>query len=231
MLISPTEPTKFHDLGKVSWKPEKKGCDFLVMGKKRVIGVQRKKFPEDLLASLGDNRLYTQVRQMEGLSEKMLIVEGYGRWTNDGELIGSDYMKMTVGQLYSLFFTLMFEEGIPVLWVRDMNATYQALGQLDRWVKKTKHTSLKRRSGPKPDSWGTVSNKSWGSHLLQSFPGVGPDIAEKMIEHFGYVPLTWTVSVDEMMQVPGVGKTIAGNMDKALAYVDEMAKETGKVDE
>lgn len=220
MLISPTEPQRVRDLGKTSLTPEKYGCDILVLAGKTRIGVQRKKFPNDFLASLSDGRLYQQLPAMIGLGRAFIIVEGYGKWTNDGELLGtSHFQRFTLGQLYGLYYSIMFEFGVPVLWLRDMNATVDALGVLDHWAKKAKHKSLKSRPGPDRDTLGRITERAWAQHLLQGFPGVGPELAGRVIDHFGAVPLTWTATIDELMEVPGIGKTTAKRMYEAMEVV------------
>src|SRR5690606_37254518 len=67
LLISPTEPPAVRALGTTSSTPELYGCDILIVANKTRTGVQRKKFPEDLVASLADGRLYSQLPKMAAL--------------------------------------------------------------------------------------------------------------------------------------------------------------------
>lgn len=220
MLVSPTEPPRFHDLGSLSSRPEKYGCDFLVTAGKTMIGIQRKQFPGDFLASLADGRLYEQLHRMGNLDHVLFVLEGRGKWTTDGELIHSDFAQFHVSQLNGILFTLAFEFGVPSITTRDVNETHRVLVDLDHWAHKEKHMSLKRRPGPPKDSWGRVTNKSYGIHILQSFPGTGPDLAARILEHFGKVPLRWEVDEDELMEVPGIGKVRAARLIQALAELE-----------
>lgn len=220
MLIAPTEPQRLTDLGTTSLTPEKFGCDILVIAGKNRVGVQRKAFPNDFLTSLADGRLYTQLNMMQSLERSFVIVEGRGKWTTDGELMSNNFRSLNRGQLFGLFFSIMFEFGTPVLWVEDIGETVEVLVVLEHWVGKKKHNSLKTRPGPKKDSWGKVGNKGYASHLMQGFPGVGPDMAERIVEHFEGVPLTWTCSPEEMLEVAGVGKVTVGKMWDALEWVE-----------
>lgn len=221
MLVSPTEPQRLRELGKTSIVPENYGCDFLILAGKTRIGVQRKKFPNDLLASISDGRLYTQLPKMIGLEKAFVMVEGYGQWTEDGELLGTDdYQRFTLDQLLGLFYSIMFEFGMPVLWLRDINATINALGVLDHWAHKTKHSSLKQRPGPDRDTLGRITQRAWALHLLQGFPSIGPELAGRVLDQFEAVPLTWTVSEDQLICVPGIGKLTAKRMYEALEVVN-----------
>ncbi len=221
MLISPTEPQRLRELGTTSSAPEKHGADFLIMGKTYRIGVQRKQFPGDLLASLADGRLYSQLPYLAELEQAVVLVEGYGSWTEDGELIGlNDFHKFTLGQMYALFSTIMFEFGIPVYQVKNIAATEDFLTTLEGWASKTKHSSLKTRPGPTGDSWGT-SDRHFATHILQGFPGVGPELAERIVNHFDRVPLDWSATVEELMEVSGIGKTKAMRIHRSLGMEDD----------
>lgn len=218
MLVSSTEPFNFKTLGKSSTLPEKYGCDFLIVARGLKTGVQRKKFPNDLLASLSDGRLYQQVHQMVALDRAVVVLEGYGKWTMDGELM--DFQAFTKHQLYSLIASLSFEFGIEVLIVRDMNETIEFLSSLESWCKKEKHTSLRSRPGPSKDSWGKVGIREVGIHLLQSFPGMGPELAGRVYDHFQGVPLSWDFNgFERLLEIPGIGKQKAQSIYTALEKI------------
>lgn len=221
MLVSPTEPQRLRHLGSTSSQPEKHGADFLILGKTYRIGVQRKQFPGDLLSSIADGRLYSQLPYLAELEQAMVLVEGYGKWTEDGELIGPiDYQRFTRTQMYGLFNSIMFEFGVPVYQVKNIDATEDYLIALEAWASKTKHSSLKTRPGPSGDSWGT-SDRHFAMHMLQGLPGVGPELAGRMIDHFGTLPLSWDVSYDELLKVPGVGPKKAVAMYEALDFGED----------
>lgn len=219
MLISPSEPPRLKELGKVSSIPEQHGSDFIILSERGRLGVQRKKFPEDLLSSLSDGRLYEQLPQMKTLERGLVIIEGYGKWTAEGELFGM--RRFTYAQLIGLFATIMFEFGFPVIWLRDIKHTIKALVALEAWCGKKKHTSLLRRAGPKSDAWGRISSEAWAAHLVQSFPGMGPVMATTFNEYFDGPPLQWTVTKEQMMEVPGIGKGRAEALIEALQREEE----------
>ena len=213
MLISPTEPQPIRDLGKTSILTEKYGADILMLVKDMRVGVQRKKFPDDLMSSLADGRLYDQIRKMGELNHAVLILEGHGQWTIEGVLLGR--YAFTIDQLHGLMMSLSFEFGIQVFQVRDMTETIRLLGNMEAWIHKPAHVSLLRRPGPSKDSWGEKSARLNGIHLLQSFPGVGPTIAARIYDHYGKVPMRWEEGLD-FTEVPGVGKEKARQLEEAL---------------
>ena len=218
LLVSSTEPFNFKTLGQSSIVPERYGCDFLIVAGKAKTGVQRKKFPNDLLSSLADGRLYEQVHAMERLDRAIIVLEGFGKWTMDGELM--DMAHFTKRQLYGLVMSLAFEFGIEVIILKDMNETILFLETIELWAKKDKHMSLRQRPGPSKDSWGQVGLREVGMHLLQSFPGVGPQLAGRVYDHFQGVPMRWEFEGPErLMEVPGIGKGKATSIYSALERV------------
>lgn len=153
------------------------------------------------------------------LDRSLLVIEGYGEWTEDGELISNKYHRFTKQQLHGLLFTIMFEFGIPSIIVESMQDTMKLLVTLDAWAKKAKHGSLKNRPGVMKSAWGTVTERHFAQHILQGFPGVGPKLAGRIVDKFEGVPLTWTHSVEELMEVEGLGVKKAQGMVKALDAV------------
>lgn len=218
MLISPTEPFIIKALGKVSSVPENYGADILfVAGKNGRTGVQRKKFPEDLLSSLADGRLYDQVHKMAQLDRGVFVMEGFGQWTSDGELVDQHVTGFRKEHLYALYFSLTFEFGLQVLTVRGINETCAILTTLEDWLKKDRHTSLRTRPSAQKDSWGQRGNREYAAHLLQSFPGVGPELAFRMFDHFGRAPIKWDLNdMKDLQAVPGIGKEKAKKMWEVL---------------
>ena len=216
MLISGTEPPQIKALGKVSAVPERYGCDILIVQGLARTGVQRKQFPADLLSSLADGRLYTQLPKMAELDRSLLILEGYGSWTLDGELV--DYARFTKSQLYGLIYSLAFEFGVQILTVRDIKDTCAAVKSLEAWAMKPKHTSLRTRPGPQRDSWGGLGDREYASHFLQGLPGVGVELAGRIFDHFGKVPIKWDLEgVKDLLAVPGIGKVKAQKIWEVLS--------------
>ena len=181
MLISPTEPKALVALGESSSVPETYGCDILIPGHGMLVGVQRKKFPEDYAASLADGRFARFVAGMGGVDFALVVLEGQPRWTTDGVLV-SDYHHITKAQVWGVQWSLLLR-GIGTMWTGSTAATCELLTALDKWAAKPAHKSLERRPNPKND-WGGARDRDWQRFLLQGFPGIGPVQADKIIDAF-----------------------------------------------
>lgn len=209
MFIAPTE--KFllkYNIGICSPLPEDYGADILWNSELGLVGIQRKEFPGDFLASVHDGRLYREFQQMRELDVAVLLMEGRPTWTTEGQLIRSNGGKRTTWNKtqHRNYLASVQLRGIQIQSTDSVADTVKFIVGFKEWTEKPDHTALVTRPGPKGDRWGKVSNKDFQSHLLQSLPGIGPKQAEAIIQHFGGVPFRLAVSVEELMEVPGIGK-------------------------
>jgi len=212
MIVSPTEPPALKAIGSVSMLPERYGCDLLFAAGGKFYGVQRKEF-KDFIASVADGRLGQQVAQMQNVEQAMVVIEGEGRWTDDGVLLDR-YADMTRSSMRKLLWSVR-DRGIWVDFTEGLGDTIQLVKAFEEWCKKGGHTSLMGR--PKPQSqWGKAANRDFQIHLLQGVPGVGVELAQRIVEKFGGVPWSWDVGVEELMTVDGIGKTKAARMMEVL---------------
>lgn len=217
ILVAPTEPQELKSLGKVSSYPESQGADFFWLNNGIRIGVQRKEI-KDFISSVQDGRLGKELLQMEQLDIRVLIVEGKLRWTRDGELVDG-WVRLTKPQLRGALFTVQ-SKGVWVEWSENKDETLDVIRELYRWSEKDTHSTLLVRQGPRTDGWGKRSNKDWQIHILSSLPGIGAGLAEKIIDHFGTVPLQLSVPKSELLKVDGIGKQKVNKILEAL-YEDE----------
>lgn len=214
MLVSPAEPERLRQLGTVSTRPEKFGADFMFFCHGYWVGIQRKEI-SDLIASLADGRLAREVAQMQSLEQRVLIVEGRVRFTDDGEMMDRPFgQRITEKQWRGLLWSVR-AKNIWVEYTSDMDDTLQCLAWLEEWFKRDKHSSLERRPGP-VSMWGTPSNEDYQRHLIMGLPGVGPELAERIRSAFGGVPFGWRVTEEALKSVPGIG------VKKAKAIFDTL---------
>jgi ERCC4-type nuclease len=214
MLVSPTEPSVLHSLGAVSWFPEKYGADVMMSVNSGWVGIQRKEL-SDLVASVQDGRLGQQIAQMKALQQAVLVVEGKPRWTFDGELMLPRMTStgFTRNQYNSVLWSVR-DRGVWVDFTEDVAGTKAWCEAFDVWVRKQKHTSLDKRPGPK-SVWGKPGNEDFAKHLVMGIPGVGSELAARIVERFG-VPFQWKISVEDLMSVEGIGKKKAQTIWAAI---------------
>jgi len=219
--VAPTEPKQLKAIAaQVTLLPEKYGCDVCWWGKHdgedAMWGVQRKEL-RDLIASVGDGRLAKEVAQMRagGIPIPIIIIEGKIQFDNNGNLQWNSWgQEFTRAQFKGMLWSLMYQ-GARIEYTRDVVETVELVKMFAHWSVKAKHTSMmKRPTAFSP--WGKASNDDWAVHLLQGFEVLGIERAKAVIKHFGGVPLQWTVTEEQLMEVPGIGKGIAAKLIEAL---------------
>ena len=214
MIIAPTEPPAFKAIADVvSMAPERMGADALFSSTHwGMVGVQRKEV-KDLIASVQDGRLAREVAQMQRLGLAVLIVEGTLRWTQDGELVDA-YTRWTKSQHRGLIRSVQ-SKGVWVESSLNVTDTVSAVLDLRAWCEKKIHNTLDRR--PKPTgAWGKADQHDFALHLIQGVDGVGPGLAQAVLDRFGKVPWAWECTFEELLEVPGLGKVRATAMWEAL---------------
>ena len=208
-LVSPTEPKEFDVLGRRSSLPEQFGVDFLGVG---LVGVQRKTI-NDFLASMVDGRLEKELAQMKRLRVAALVIEGEWRWTTDGHLVESPGWSLDA--VTAALWSIQLVHGVIWWQSRWPDETVRLLEKFEVWVGKGKHAGFLRRPKPYVPPWGRGDNREWALHLLQSFPGIGPERAAAIYDTLG-IPLRWTVTEKELARVPGIGAKTARRLVEAL---------------
>lgn len=217
MLVSPTESPAFRALGTSTWKPEDYGVDCMWVARKRTYGVQRKALA-DLVASVDDGRLAKEILQMASLDSAWLIVEtgerggGGPREMPNGQLAElGKYGRPWTGVQYRGVLYGVASRGVNVLATRDEAETIVRVIELEAWSRKDRHESARGRGSAPVDVFGKRGVREYGVWLLQSLPGVGTEMAGRIYDEFGGVPVRMRegVGLKELMKVKGVGKVVA----------------------
>ncbi len=210
VLVSSTEPPEIRALGRSSTTPERYGVDVMwLLDGGEMVGVQRKVFPGDFLSSVADDRLSTLLGQSMILDAKLMVLEGRPTFTLDGTLIAEWGRTWNRDQLRACLWSIG-ALGWLIEWTNDMVGTEHAIAHFLDWTTKGKHRTNRRRTGgPNRPLWGTPSSRDFQIWFLQSLPGIGPEHAEAILDHFGEMPLRWAVTREELMEVPGIGPKIA----------------------
>jgi len=158
-LLSPTEhglKPLFGERAIVSYLPERWGADILIVveGRGR-LAIQRKVFPDDLIASTTDGRLARELPLLAQTEYPVLIIEGRPMWTADGHLMQSWNSRWTRAQIRNLLRSVWRVHGVAVEHTDDINDTAAAVLELEAWFRKDVHRSLLSRRQRTAGGWAT----------------------------------------------------------------------------
>ena len=167
--------------------------DFVVSGQ---IIFERKR-ADDFAASLIDGRLFSQAaRLVKQPLRSACILEGK---TEDWKRLGVRREALQ-GALITL--TLIFD--LPVFRSIDPSETARILVYAGR-----QFSRLHRAEPAYAHRAKAKRLKTRRLRLLQSLPGVGPDRARNLLEHFGDVRSCLLATIEELIDVPGIGQKTA----------------------
>lgn len=229
VLLSPSEVAlagKMKADAIVSSLPEAKGADVLVYTSKGLIGLQRKEVPNDFISSFTDGRMARGVALLtKSCKFTRIIAEGRFKYWPDGRLVTGridpktkrpEPSRFTRKHIRGMINDLEFVMGIIVDPTDDLDDTVAYIRDLPGFINKSKHLGLYTRPNIQ-GTWYTPSAKDIHLWLLQSFPGIGPAIADGIISRFGgEIPLKWTCTLEELMAIPRLSKERAREMYNTL---------------
>lgn len=110
-------------------------------------------------------------------------------------------------------------------WTLSTWYTAQRLLELDRYLETAKHELPMMRTrpfrmnsclGPSRDIDTPQALWERQKYILMGFPDVADGLAGKIMDHFGYAPLQWTVSESQLTEVNGIGKVTARQLLQCL---------------
>lgn len=161
-----------------------------------------RKTARDFLISIIDGRLFAQVSKLRtNCRNPILLIEG------DINTPGMDVHPRAIqGCLVSICAIWR----IPVLFTASVEQTAEVLIMLGE--QERRHTSLLGpRKGYRPKR--LISRQLF---FLQGLPQVGPQLAVRLLKHFGNVERIINASADELLQVEGIGKTTVQRIQEVL---------------
>lgn len=161
----------------------------------RRVMVERKTL-KDFAISIVDGRLFRQmIRQANSTSQGVLILEGTAADTAD--------LKIARASMQGALITVSLILGIPVLRSKNPSETARLMVYIGRQLESITRGGMQRH-GYRPQG-----NRKRQLFILQGLPGIGPEKAGRLLDHFGSVEAAISAGSDELQTVDGIGKSIA----------------------
>lgn len=153
---------------------------------------------------------------MERLVFRGLVIEGHVQWTRDGEFLG-DYSGGWDLKKHRGVLMRVQSKGVMVLDSRNHLDTLDAVTHMAEWSEKEENqvSSLLQRGGPRSE-WGTHTDRDTAVWILTSIGGIGRELAARIFDHFGRVPISWDADRTELAKVPGLGPKRLDALFKSL---------------
>jgi DNA excision repair protein ERCC-4 len=174
--------------------------DFVVSEK---ILFERKR-ADDFAASLIDGRLFSQAARLvrQPLRSACILEGGRDDWARLG--VRREALQGALISLSLLFGLPVFRSVGPDETARLLVYASRQFFRLQRAEPAYSHLVKAKRL------------KTRRMRLLQSLPGIGPDRARTLLEHFGDVRSCLLSSLDQLLEVPGIGQKTAEAMQEVI---------------
>jgi ERCC4-type nuclease len=211
-LVSSTDPELVKVLGDIaisSQVPEEYGADVLIFFTQGIFGMQRKAVPYDFISSMNDGRLTRETNLLfDKCKFKLILCEGRFYYYPDGTLKLNDAVKghYNKKRIQGSLFNIKYVKGIDYDFTTDIEDTAEYIKNIIEFFSDPKHLGLYSRPSA-PHDWIVPTARDIDLWMLQSFDGIGPQLAENIIQHFGgKIPIAWTCTLEELQQVPRLAK-------------------------
>lgn len=167
------------------------------------VAVERKK-SEDLLGSLMDGRLFSQLKKMKALYlNPILIIEGANLFADKS--IHPDSVNGALASIITDF-------RIPIINTKNELETVKVLMALAR----REQGEDKTTNVPVRTDKNILAFHEQQQFIVEGLPGISATLAQRLLSHFGSVRKVFDASVEELCEVKGVGKKIAVEIRRVI---------------
>lgn len=173
-----------------------------------------RKTAADMAASILDGRLFEQAEAVCVSAERpMLLIEG--DVTRIASQIQSEAMMGAISAL-TVFWQLQ------VIQLPDMNTSARFLARLHKHITQGLGYEVSTRT----DKPSVHPDGAASQYLVSGLPGVGPELARRLIAHFGNARSVFHASADDLCACKGVGATTARKIVEALDITPKRFRST-----
>ncbi|PIN94947.1 hypothetical protein COU53_01585 [Candidatus Pacearchaeota archaeon CG10_big_fil_rev_8_21_14_0_10_30_48] len=153
--------------------------------------VIERKTISDFLGSMLNKRLVKQLKNMQPLKSKFLIIEGI----DEHELYHSE-SHINENAIRGFLLSIILNFKIPIIYTKDYADTAKFLIVLAK--KPTKEQESGINDKPKPRDV-----KEQLQYILEGFPGIGPKTARKLLEEFGTLKEIINTPIEKLEKLIG----------------------------
>ena len=158
----------------------------------------------DFEASIIDGRLFEQAARLVAAYPRVVIII-------EGDRDDERSNRVSRSALLGAYSALVSDLGISLFFTKNPPATAELLAALARHDQLAKKVPMRVMAKPK-----SLSLEQAQRAMVEALPGVGPQMARKLLAHFGTPARVFTSSVKELQEVDGLGPKKAKLIYKVL---------------
>lgn len=169
-------------------------ADFLVSERTAV----ERKSASDFVDSLVDQRLFSQMPDLQQFENPVIIIEGDDLYS---------HRQIHPNAIRGALASIAIDHGIPILWTDNEENTADMLETLAKREQEENDRNVSIRG-----TRSIKSEKELQQFVVAGLPDVNTKLAERLLEELGSIQAVFTASNSELMEVEGIGEKTANNI-------------------
>lgn len=176
---------------------ELKVADYLVNN----VAIERKTI-SDFLSSMINKRLTKQLEELQQYKNKLLMIEGI----DEQEIYGKENEGgINPNAIRGFLLSIALKHKIPIIFTKNSEDTAKFIAVLAR--KKETESSLNV-------SKKTLNKKERLQFILESFPGIGPKTAKKLLSEFKTLKTIMNTQLEDLRKIIGKKADVFGLIEE-----------------
>jgi len=152
--------------------------------------VIERKTVSDFISSMINHRLMNQIEELKQYENKLLIIEGI----SEQELYSENNTGVNANAIRGFLLSILLKEKIPIIFSKNSEDTAKFINILSKRKDREINLNAKKK---------TLDKKEQLQFIVESFPGVGPKKARKLLEKFGSIQNIILASTDNLKDILG----------------------------
>jgi len=164
---------------------ELKVADYIV----KDVAIERKTI-NDFVSSMINKRLFNQIQELQQYKNRLLLVEGI----DEQELYSDDELGVNGNAIRGFLLSILLKYNIPIIFTKNYEDSAKFISVLSK--KQTKEMALKAKKR-------ILNKKEQLQFIIESFPGIGPVTAQKLLKKFKTIQNIINASEEELKETIG----------------------------
>jgi ERCC4-type nuclease len=150
-----------------------------------------RKTVQDFLNSMINHRLLNQIEELKQYENKLIIIEGI----SEQELYSEENKGINANAIRGFLLSIVLKHKIPVIFSQNQEDTAKFINVLSNKKEKEINLNAKKK---------TLNRKEQLQFIIESFPGIGPKKAKKLLEKFGSIQNVILASTEDLKEILGI---------------------------
>lgn len=149
-----------------------------------------RKTVKDFLNSMMNNHLIKQLEELKQFENKLLMIEGI----EEQELYNDNDFKINPNAIRGFLLSITLKHKIPIIYTKNPSDSAKFIQVLSKKQKKEISLNGKKK---------TLNKKEQLQFIIESFSGIGPKTAKKLLQKFGNIQNTINAPTEDLKKILG----------------------------